>query len=86
MARYRKTALVEATQWHKHGDHAAVFPYSQPKVAENPDLESQGFVNTLEGPLNVQPGDWILTGVKGENWAVKPDIFEETYELVEEDA
>jgi hypothetical protein len=37
-------------------------------------------IDTLEGPLCVNPGDWILTGVRGEHWAVKPDIFAETYE------
>jgi hypothetical protein len=30
----------------------------------------------------VQIGDWICTGFKGEKWAVKPDIFEATYEAV----
>lgn len=29
-------------------------------------------------------GDWIITGVKGEFYPVKPDIFELTYEKVEE--
>ncbi len=29
-------------------------------------------------------GDWIIRGVKGEFYACTPDIFEATYELVEE--
>lgn len=29
------------------------------------------------------PGDYIITGVCGEQYPCKPDIFEETYELVE---
>ena len=37
---------------------------------------------TLEGSLNVSPGDWIITGVKGEKYPCKPDIFEATYEPV----
>jgi hypothetical protein len=28
----------------------------------------------------VTPGDWIITGVKGEHYPCKPDIFEATYE------
>ena len=28
-------------------------------------------------------GDWIIRGVKGEFYPVKPDIFAATYELVE---
>ena len=37
-------------------------------------------VRTLEGDLKVSPGDWIITGVKGEKYPCKPDIFEATYE------
>ncbi|MGY6273500.1 hypothetical protein ACXIUT_27850 [Achromobacter denitrificans] len=38
------------------------------------------FIMTLEGPLNVSPGDWIITGVQGEHYPCKPDIFAATYE------
>lgn len=31
---------------------------------------------------NVCPGDWIITGVEGEYYPCKPDIFEATYEKV----
>ncbi len=37
-------------------------------------------VQTLEGPLRVAWGDWIIRGVRGELYPCKPDIFEETYE------
>lgn len=40
-------------------------------------------VQTLEGPLHVSDGDWIVRGVKGELYPCKPDIFEATYEAVE---
>jgi hypothetical protein len=39
-------------------------------------------IHTLEGDMIASPGDWIITGVKGETYPCKPDIFEETYELV----
>ena len=39
---------------------------------------------TLEGTMNANIGDWIIKGVKGEFYPCKPDIFEETYEKVEE--
>ena len=38
------------------------------------------FVKTLEGTLTVSERDWIITGVKGERYPCKPDIFEATYE------
>ena len=37
---------------------------------------------TLEGAMHASPGDWIITGVKGERYPCKPDIFAATYEAV----
>lgn len=82
MAKFRKKPVViEATQWHTHGDHPAVVPatYAQATWAE---WQMQGWVPTLEGGHVVTPGDWIITGVKGEHYPCKPDIFEATYEPV----
>ena len=41
------------------------------------------YIKTLEGNMRVSNGDWIITGVKGEKYPCKPDIFEATYEKVE---
>jgi len=38
---------------------------------------------TLEGTLTATPGDIIITGVEGETYPIKPDIFEKTYEPIE---
>lgn len=40
-------------------------------------------IPTLEGTMKASIGDWIITGVKGEIYPCKPDIFESTYELAE---
>ena len=45
-------------------------------------MHEHGWIDTLEGGHIVCPGDWIITGVKGENYPCKPDIFEATYEAV----
>lgn len=37
-------------------------------------------IPTLEGVMTANPGDWIITGVNGERYPCKPDIFEKTYE------
>lgn len=37
-------------------------------------------IETLEGTMRAEPGDWIIRGVKGEFYPCKPDIFEATYE------
>lgn len=76
--KYRKKPIViEATQWFQHGDHLAVLKLKElsPKY---------GWVKTLEGGHVVTPGDFIITGIKGEHYPCKPDIFEATYEKVEE--
>jgi hypothetical protein len=41
-----------------------------------------GWIDTSEGGHIVCPGDWIITGVKGERYPCKPDIFDLTYEPV----
>jgi hypothetical protein len=45
-------------------------------------MHLHGWIDTLEGGHIVCPGDWIITGVKGENYPCKPDIFAATYEAV----
>lgn len=51
------------------------------KIREN---VSGGFdIDTLEGTMHANDGDWIIKGVNGEFYPCKPDIFEKTYELVD---
>lgn len=47
-------------------------------------MHEHGWIDTLEDGHNVCPGDWIIKGVKGEFYPCKPDIFEATYEKVED--
>ena len=82
----KKPVVIEAKQWFKHGDHPAVHPFplgwSGAKAEGYPDYhpDNLGIIETLEGHHQVSPGDWIITGVKGEHYPCKPDIFEMTYE------
>ncbi len=39
-------------------------------------------IDTMEGRMTAQVGDFIIKGVKGEFYPCKPDIFEATYEEV----
>ena len=41
-------------------------------------------IHTLEGDMTVSLNDWIIKGVKGEFYPCKPDIFEATYDKVQE--
>lgn len=42
------------------------------------------YIKTLEGVHHANLDDYIIKGVKGELYPCKPDIFEMTYERVEE--
>ena len=63
--------LVEAVQWFKHGDHPAVVAGSA--------SDAIGYLETPEGRLRVEAGDWIITGVAGEHYPCKPEIFDQLY-------
>lgn len=79
MARYRKKPVVEAVQF---------FSGEQPHelaidvIAERIRYPEDGtaLINTLEGTMTANSGDWIIRGVKGELYPCKPDIFAATYE------
>lgn len=81
----KKPVVIEATQWFKHGDHPAVMGANPNMICGCVLLGADGnqpHIHTLEGAHIVTVGDWIITGVKGENYPCKPDIFEMTYEAV----
>lgn len=92
MAKFRKLPVViEAVQWWKHGDHKAVERYLQTaegiekstpemRVAWGGYAREFPGIETLEGVMRVTPGDWIITGIAGEHYPCKPDIFAATYE------
>lgn len=81
----KKRVVIEAVHWNGI------------KVSETPEwileaLNSEVLVRfgdkvqvrTLEGVMTASPGDYIIRGVDGELYPCKPDIFEKTYEKVEE--
>lgn len=41
-------------------------------------------IATLEGTMSALPGDWIIKGVNSEFYPCKDDIFEKTYEAVDD--
>ena len=57
----------------------------KPVVIEAYQTDKELDIPTLEGIMHASVGDWIITGVHGEQYPCKPDVFEETYERVEEE-
>jgi hypothetical protein len=80
--KFRKRPIViDAEQWFpdKAVDGVIIGPY----VSGDEQLY-EAKCPTLEGIFGVTAGDWIITGVLGEKYPCKPDIFDMTYEAVEE--
>lgn len=94
MSKYRKKPIViEAFQMteERRNDNSEWPEWLN--AAWNTDFEEPGsffslasglVINTLEGNHVVSPDDWIIQGIQGELYPYKPDIFEATYEAVEE--
>lgn len=54
-----------------------------PVVIEAYQTDVEMEIETLEGTMKADKGDWIIKGVKGELYPCKPDVFAMTYEKVE---
>ena len=76
----KKPVVVEAVQWTgANVDEVLGFIFTQGsayRVAGSNGIA----IETLEGTMRADPGDWIIKGVAGEFYPCKPDIFAATYE------
>ena len=92
MAKYRKKPVViEAIQYTGKNDNE-LHVWSNGVIITSPVCEPNEEnptgnyiqVNTLEGVMVGIVGDYIIKGIQGEFYPCKPDIFEQTYEIVEQ--
>lgn len=56
-----------------------------PVVIEAYQTDVEMEIETSEGVMKADKGDWIIKGVKGELYPCKPDVFKMTYEKVDEE-
>ena len=97
MAKYRKKPVViEAVQVTENGygdlkdsgiyDREDVTVYHRTHGDTNAVTNriSHVEIDTLEGKMRADLGDWIIVGVEREAYPCKPNIFEATYQSVEE--
>ncbi|MAK64730.1 MAG: hypothetical protein CMF75_08360 [Maricaulis sp.] len=89
MARYRKKPVeVEAMRLTEASRNTVmnwmICGGAKPRLRRAPGQAElrQVLVPTLEGNMAADMGDWIIKGVAGEFYPCKPEIFEQTYELV----
>lgn len=76
--KFRKKPVIIEAQQYRHG-------ISHPLGICDCSTDEFGrelHVHTLKGVLRVSENDWIITGIKGEKYPCRPDIFEATYEAV----
>ena len=91
----KKPVVIEAVQFTEAMMHACVLDQAPPP--EGVDYVGSSYhserrevyhckfaIQTLEGRMEVMPNDWVITGVKGERYPCKPDIFAATYESAED--
>jgi hypothetical protein len=75
--------------WVEENTQGSFDPHGEEVPASGVSIDpATGFllIATLEGIMKAKPGDWIIQGVQGEFYPCKPDIFEQTYEPVGDDA
>lgn len=75
-------------KWVEDNTQGSYDPESPERPASGVTIDpATGFmvIATLEGEMQVKPGDYVIKGVNGEFYPCKPDIFEKTYELDEWD-
>lgn len=82
----KKPIIIEAMQYTKEECVNDIFEFFNQDKNLNIPVKQDGYciVRTLEGDMKCEVGDYIIKGVKGEFYPCKPDIFEATYEKVEE--
>ena len=54
----------------------------KPIIVEAYIATKEEYIKTLEGTMKADKGDYVITGIRGERYPCKPDIFHETYEEV----
>ena len=55
----------------------------KPVIIEAYQTDTEKIIHTLEGEMKASVGDYIITGVEGEQDPCKPDIFKKTYEPID---
>lgn len=78
---HKKPAVIEAEQFLPNENKIPAGVYSDGMGDPRKTLHSW-VINTLEGRMFVNDRDWIITGVKGEQYLCTPEMFAATYSPV----
>jgi hypothetical protein len=78
----KKPATIEARQFLAPIDANNIADWCDGKIRMMPSGNPSIDINTLEGEMTALLGDYIIKGVEGEFYPVKPRIFLATYDPV----
>lgn len=79
----KKPVVIDAEQFTEESKDRVFNFVTCNKAAEILDGKPILKIQTLEGVMTANIGDFIIKGVSGEFYPCKPDIFEMTYEPVD---
>lgn len=79
----KKPVIIDAIQYKGNTNDVKKFMNVESVLVNIKTLAIK--IPTLEGDMYASIGDYIIKGVQGEFYPCKPDIFEQTYEVVEND-
>ena len=71
--RYIKTGKIDETKFKKY--------VKKPVMVEAYQTDEEVEIETLEGTMTANKGDYIIKGIQGELYPCKPDIFNQTYDI-----
>jgi hypothetical protein len=74
----KKPVVIDAVPWTGDRNVMAFF------CSDAEWHDGEMYIRTKEGRMHATLGDWIIKGVQGEFYPCKPDIFNATYELVQD--
>lgn len=63
-------------------DTTEKFYRKKPVIIKAYQTDKELDIPTLEGVMHASIGDYIITGIRGEQYPCKPDIFKDTYEEI----
>ncbi len=77
----KKPVVIEAVLW--DGSNVdEVLDLAQTRASLIRTTDSRLLIETLEGTMRADRGDYVIRGVKGEIYPCKPGIFAVTYDRV----
>ena len=80
----KRPVVIDAVQWTGENWVECFHFLGGARIQTDNPHSTDIMIRTLEGQHIASLNDWLIKGVKGEFYPCKPDIFEMTYEAVDD--